>query len=119
MATGRLRAEEYELLMPKILCGYPLEEAVPPLADPSAGELEEADAMLQALIQQWEVLKNTSMQGLREGFLQRNGKLLGRNGDLVLQVEKSAIDVLLDYLPWNLSIIKLPWMEKLLKVEWR
>jgi hypothetical protein len=38
---------------------------------------------------------------------------------LRLQVEGKALDILLDYLPWTLSIVKLPWMKKLLHIEWR
>ena len=60
-----------------------------------------------------------AVEALREGFLQRVGKLVNRNDRLVLFMETSAIDVLLDYLPWNLSIIKLPWLKDLLYVEWR
>jgi hypothetical protein len=65
------------------------------------------------------MLKGTSIDGLRETFLQRNGKLFTKNDNLALQIEQSSIDMLLDHLPWNLGIIKLPWMKDLLKVEWR
>ena len=75
--------------------------------------------MLEAVIEQWPVLKNTSIAGLREAFLQRNGKLFSKNDKLHLQVEASTLDVLLDQLPWNLSMIKLPWMKGLLRVDWR
>ena len=75
--------------------------------------------MLQAVIEQWTVLKNTSVEGLREGFLQRKGKLFSKNDNLHLQAETNSIDVLLDQLPWNLSMIKLPWMKRILRLEWR
>jgi hypothetical protein len=81
--------------------------------------LQEAGDLLAAAIAQWSILKNTSVEGLREGFLQRGGKLFSKNGNLWLQVEKNAIDILLDYLPWNLGIIKLPWLKDVLRVEWR
>jgi hypothetical protein len=102
-----------------VLCGFPLEKPVEPVESLSPEFLEEADMMLEAAIGQWEILKNTTVSGLREGFLQRPGKLFSRNGNLYLQVERSSIDVLLDYLPWNLSIIILPWMKDILRVEWR
>jgi len=79
----------------------------------------EADGLLEAAIAQWEILQNTSVSGLREGFLQRPGMLFSKNGDFYLRIEKSSIDVLLDYLPWNLGMIMLPWMKILLRVEWR
>ncbi|PWT95632.1 MAG: hypothetical protein C5B52_17445 [Bacteroidetes bacterium] len=119
LATGKTEAEEFELTVAKILCELPIE--LPLVTSPELNDIEkgESDQMLLALIQQWEILKNTSLEGLRESFLQRPGKLIKRNGSLCLLVESSSIDMLLDYLPWNLSIIKLPWMKEMLRVEWR
>jgi len=73
---------------------------------------------LIAVINHWEVLKNTSADGLREAFLQRRGKLSRVDGGWLMQVEQRAIDVLLNKLPWGISIIKLPWMNEMLFVEW-
>jgi hypothetical protein len=119
LATGRTEAEEYELVIPKILCAYPLKKPVEKDIRISVKEKEEADQLLEEAIMQWEVLKNTSPSGLREGFLQRNGKLFSKNEKEYIQVETNSIDVLLDRLPWNLSIIKLPWMKQMIRVEWR
>jgi len=119
LATGSTDAAEHELVIPRVLCAYPEEESVDREIPVSQPELEEADNMLMAVISQWEILKNTSTEGLREGFLQRNGKLYVKNDDLYLQVETRGIDVLLDRLPWSLGMIKLPWMERILRVEWR
>ncbi len=119
MATGHVTAEEYELPIAKVLCAWPLEIPVDKNIILSADELNETDAMLGAAIEQWTVLKNTSATGLREGFLQRSGKLFTENDKLYLRVEAQSIDVLLDQLPWVLSMIKLPWMKELLRVEWR
>lgn len=119
LATGKTRPEEYELVVEKILCAYPLEEPVDKSLELTDHELEEAGQLLDALIAEWAILKNTSHTGLREGFLQRNGKLYKKNGNLYLQVEGGSIDVLLDQLPWNLTMIKLPWMKEMLRVEWR
>jgi hypothetical protein len=119
MATGETTAEEYELVTAKLLCGYPLQMPVPKEIILDEAATNEANNMLEALIAQWEILKQTSIHGLREGFLQRRGKLFTKKERLYLQVETSSIDLLLDKLPWNLSIIKLPWMKDLLNVDWR
>ena len=119
LATGSTAAEEHELLIAKIVCAAREDMVVEKNIDIPSLDLEELDDMIAAAIQQWDKLKSASVAALREGFLQRNGKLLKRNGCLYLQVEKSAIDILLDYLPWNLSMIKLPWMKEILRVEWR
>jgi hypothetical protein len=119
LVTGKCKAGEFELTIAKILCAFPLDLPVEPAEDFSAKYIHEADELLEAAIAQWKILKNTSKSGLREGFLQRPGLLFKKNGDYYLRVEKSSIDVLLDYLPWNLSIIMLPWMKNILRVEWR
>jgi len=119
IAAGTTAGQEYELVVPKILCEWPLQMPVEIDRELSADELNETDNMLQAAIEQWAVLKNTSMAGLREGFLQRKGKLFTKNDNMHLQVVTNSIDVLLDQLPWNLSMIKLSWMKGILRVEWR
>lgn len=119
LATGNVKAEEHQLTVAKILCNWPLAMPVEKDIELSKDELSEAENMLQALIEQWEVLKNTSPDGLRDGFLQRRGKFFTRNDRLYLRVENASLDVLLDQLPWNLNMIKLPWMKEILWVEWR
>lgn len=119
MASGKTSAPEYELAMAKFLCGYPLQEPVPATFDFTNEEMEEADHLLTVVISRWEVLKRTSIEGLREAFLQRRGKLTQEETGMLLQVEQSSIDMLLDQLPWTLSMIKLPWMQNLLRVDWR
>ena len=80
--------------------------------------MKEADEMLQSLIEYWSVLKNTSVDGLRESFLKRSGKLSLKNKQWLLQIEQRSYDMLLQQLPWSISMIKLPWMANLLVTEW-
>ncbi len=119
LATGSIKPEEHELVVAKILCAWHLQKPVTNTIELTEEELNEADALLAEVIQRWEALKNTSPAGLREGFLRRNGKLFTKNDNLNLQVESNSIDVLLDYLPWNINVIMLPWMNDILKIEWR
>jgi hypothetical protein len=107
------------MVVAKVLCAWPVDEPVGKHIELSLAELIEADNMLEALVENWAILKNTSIDGLREGFIHRDGKLFRKNGQLILHVEGDTIDVLLDQLPWNISMIKLPWMKELLRVEWR
>lgn len=119
MATGETTAEEYELVIAKLLCGYPLQLPVAREISIEPEIIAEAGNMLEAVIAQWEILGKTSITGLREGFFHRSGKLFTKNERMYLHVESKSIDLLLDQLPWNLSIIKLPWMEQMLNVDWR
>jgi hypothetical protein len=120
IATGKTEGKDYELVVPKILCGLPLHEV---LTEESfmltSSDKEEALNMMYAAIDQWTIIHNTSPGGLREGFLMREGKVLVKDTNIYFRITSGAIDVLLDHLPWNLSLIKLPWLNELIRVEWR
>jgi len=118
LSTGAPVAPEYELALPKLLCGLPLTQPVEGAVELDAAAVDEARNLLESVIGHWSVLRNTSPDGLRGAFLHRPGKLsLGDDG-WRLQVEPQAADFLLDQLPWTLSPIRLPWMERMLWVEW-
>lgn len=119
LATGQLNAPEYELPLNKLLCGISLEEPVIGIGKLTKREKNEAQNLMEAVVRHWEVLKNTSPAGLQGNFLCREGKLTQKNdGDWLLQVERKSIDILLDHLPWSISMVKLPWMPQILWVEW-
>lgn len=118
LVTGKDKTEEFDLVLNKILCGYGIDEVVPTTLLPDEETKTECDVLLMEVIKHWDVLKNTSIAGLREGFLQRQGKLSRVDDGWLLQVEQKAIDVLLNHLPWGIGIIKLPWMNEMLVVEW-
>jgi hypothetical protein len=118
LITGKDETEEFDLVLNKILCGIGIDEVVPTTILTDEVTKTECDVLLMELIKHWDVLKNTSIAGLREGFLQRRGKLSRVDDGWLLQVEQKAIDVLLNHLPWGIGIIKLPWMNEMLVVEW-
>ncbi|HKR05316.1 MAG TPA: contractile injection system tape measure protein, partial [Bacteroidia bacterium] len=119
LATANTQVQEYELVIAKVLCAYPLQEPVSTKIKISKKEKNQADELLVAAIEHWEKIGSTSPAALRSEFLQRNGKLFAKNNNVYLQMESGSTDVLLDYLPWNISMIKLPWMKEILRVEWR
>jgi hypothetical protein len=119
LATGNTSAEEHELVLPKVLCEFPLQEPLSTGIAITAAEMEEGDHLLEEVIAKWQVLKNASITALRESFLQRKGKLSWKKDNLNLHLEPGPVDMLLDHLPWTVSIIKLPWMKTFIHVEWR
>jgi hypothetical protein len=120
LATGQVVTPEYELVLPKILCGIPVLAPVETGLELTGPEKEEAVALLEAVIRHWDALRNTSIDGLRGAFLLRQGKVsLREDGEWLLQVEPKSVDILVEKLPWGFSMIQLPWMETLLHVEWR
>ncbi len=118
LATKQTDAPEYELILPKLLCGWPLNEPVARGLDFPESALAEGEHLLQNAIDHWQALKSTSPDGLRDVFLQRDGKLTRTDSGWKLRVEHKAIDILLSRLPWGLSMVRLPWMNELLTVEW-
>lgn len=119
LATGQRVAPEYELLLAKLLCNVPYETPVDSRIELTAVEEEEAVSLLQTVVRYWDALGDISIDGLRGTFLVRPGKLSGRESDDLLQVERRSVDVLLDRLPWGFGMIQLPWMGRLLSVEWQ
>ena len=120
LATGQTVAPEYELLLPKLLCNVPFEQPTESNVNLTPEEIEESAALLDAVVGHWSALQNTSADSLRGTFLLRPGKLSERgDGDWLLQVENRTFDILLDQLPWGFGMVKLPWMDKVLRVEWR
>ncbi|MBA5868945.1 MAG: hypothetical protein GDA68_02900 [Nitrospira sp. CR2.1] len=121
LATGEVRAPEYQLVLPKLLCGMPLNVPLDHGIEIEAAEQFESESLLRAAIAHWEALGKCSPDWLRQGFFQRAGKLEKRETGWHLLVERKAQDILLDRLPqgWGLGMVKLPWMDRLLRVDWR
>lgn len=109
--------DEHRMSLSKVLCGVPLEEVVPRMGGPTEAECAEGEALLQHVVSQWTVLKNTSTRGLREAFLQRKGLLRPQERGWVLRMEAKPYDMLLERLPWGISHLRLSWMTGLLQVE--
>ena len=118
LATGAEHPEEHELPLHKLLCGVALSRPVARVLALQQAEKDEAERLLAAVIGHWSKLKATSPQGLRDAFLRRDGKLQSTQDAWVLTVEQRSIDILLDHLPWTLSLVKLPWMAQALRVDW-
>lgn len=118
LSSGQEETPESDMVLTKFLCGIPLEIPVNARLQLSEPEKCEIEKLLKAAIGHWGKLQNASPDALREGFLQREGKLEKRSQGWFLVVEQKSIDILLNYLPWNLRMIKLPWMKEMLRVEW-
>ncbi|MBC7851303.1 MAG: hypothetical protein H7Y31_16285 [Chitinophagaceae bacterium] len=118
LVTGDEVFPEHELPLNKILCGVDVSVPVENELIISENIQTASNELLSEVIRQWSRLKNTGIDGLRETFLQRPGKLSKVDNGWLLQVEQKSVDVLLGGLPWGISVIKLPWMETLLYVDW-
>jgi hypothetical protein len=116
---GETKIGENELVLNKILCGFPIENIVNTKLEITPKEIKKCESLLLAVIEHWKIMKDTSIAGLRETFLQRKGKiLLTENEKLELWVKQEGVDVLLAQLPWGIEMIKTPWMEDFLQCYW-
>jgi hypothetical protein len=119
LVTGLESAPEHELLLNKVLCGVKIATPIPFEIELTDREREVSEQMLNGLLQNWPRLKNSSIDALREGFLVRDGRLIETDEVWQLTVEDKTLDILMDTMPWSFGIIKLPWMDKRMMVEWR
>lgn len=117
LATGNNFENEQDLLLPKILCGFEIEEFVEFNSNLHENTKNEANELLKSVIVHWQILQNTSVEALRETFLQRDGRLKIES-NFLLQVSNSGVDVLIDKIPWGFRTFKLPWMQKSIITEW-
>lgn len=118
LCTKEEQKLESELVLEKFLCGYPINKPMQRFIALPQELKHMAEEVLQSAITHWEALKNTSPDGLRTGFLQREGKLMIEKDSCKIVVERKAQDILLDKIPWNIHLIKLPWLDNLIFVEW-
>jgi hypothetical protein len=110
--------EESDLLLNKILCGMSPSEPIEVNFSPTKLETEEIKNLLDAMVARWTALKSTSGAAMAKGFFRREGSLRRIDKGYQLMIPRISIDILLNRLPWTISIIKLPWMEETLYTEW-
>jgi len=116
----REAAPESELVLNKVLCGLDPADVVGRRRSLSSAECALVDGLLGAVIEHWSILGRTTVAGLRETFLQRQGRLERRpDGGWTLTVEPGSFDVLVDRLPWGYAMQKHSWMREVLHVDWR
>ena len=109
---------EHQLVLNKLLAGLQPEEHLEPLTSLTDEETDSTKSLLNGMINNWEKMQNTSSEGLQESFIQREGILKFQKDKITLAVESKGFDVLLQSLPWNISLIKLSWMKIPIYVEW-
>ncbi|RXG30268.1 contractile injection system tape measure protein [Leeuwenhoekiella palythoae] len=118
IATGEENISEQQLGAAKQLCGvfssYPIKKE----NVLQEKHKKEALNLIQTVLNYWSALKNTTASGLRGQFLTRSGKWVTTDEKIELFIERQTADILLDQLPWGLSMVKLPWLKKMIYVTW-
>lgn len=119
IVTGKSETPEYQLVLNKLLCGIHGGLPIALGINITTQEKEVIEQMLKGIIANWTALGTTSVQGLRETFLQRQAYLDYADDAWHMKVQPSTFDMLLDRLPWSFALIRFPWMTAPLHVTWR
>ncbi|HOH84945.1 MAG TPA: contractile injection system tape measure protein, partial [Bacteroidales bacterium] len=109
---------EYRLPLNKIICGMDINMPLDPAFRIKKQEREELNDLLKAMLTHWSALKSTSIRGLQESFIRRRGTIEKSGNDWIVRVENTGIDILLNDLPWGVQIMKFPWNNYIIFVEW-
>ncbi len=118
LVDGCTSAPEPLLALNKILCGVPVSAAVAREIELTEEERANCDRLLRSMIANWTTISNTSITGLQETFFRREGKLQRRNEEWKLRIQRKTVDVLVDQIPWTVSVIYNSWMPQPLYVDW-
>ena len=119
LVTGSTEFNENELVLNKILCGAPQFMNVDVTLDVDEVYLDLCESLLKGVLKNWEKLSNSSVQTLRETFLFREGILRPVELDYKLNVIKGTFDMLIETIPWNISIIQTTFMKNKITVDWK
>ncbi len=119
LVTGHKKNTEHTMMLNKLLCNLPRNFPIDGPIKIRKKEISLSKELLEIAISRWEIIKNSSIDGLRESFLKRPGKLEWDEGKIYLRVESKGYDMLLDKIPWNISVVKLAWMKNPIYVKWR
>lgn len=118
LATGEKISNENDLMLNKVLCGYPINEPAGTTIDFQESETELIDSLITAMISYWPANEGSSIDGFRGNWLVRDGTLTEEEDRWNLIIEKRAYDVLLLQSPFSFSVISLKWMNKPIFVTW-
>ncbi len=113
ICTFKENVEEYEILFFKILVGLPINEFIIFSEPITISAKQKCRNVIEKLIEDWKVLKKTSLESVQQNFLQRKALLFDNEQSIEVHLETSSFDVLLEHLPFNFSIIKTPWNHRL------
>ena len=118
IATGTTNAPEYDMAFEKFLCNIPMNQTINRHIKLSRRHKTQAKNVIESVQHNWNPMKNSSAALLQNEFFQRSGKLVVTDHDYTLTVERKTQDILLEKLAWGIGLVKLPWKEKFMFVNW-
>ncbi|MEP0263093.1 contractile injection system tape measure protein [Dokdonia sp.] len=118
LATKKEQQIESYMVFEKFLCGVPIQKTIPRHIVLSDYIKEQAEELLESVIENWGVFNNASTDLICHEFLQREGKLSFTEDNPKIVIERKTQDILVDKLPWGIGICRLPWLDQLIFTNW-
>ncbi|MDO7174057.1 contractile injection system tape measure protein [Mariniflexile sp. AS56] len=118
LATKKEQQFESDMVFEKFICGIPIKDSINRHIKLSEDIKNQAEELLKAVIENWGGLGSASTDLLRNEFLQRCGKLSFNDDNPKIIIERKTQDILVDKLPWGIGVFKLPWLDKLIFIDW-
>jgi hypothetical protein len=118
LVDGSTATPEPLLVLNKILCGVATSVPVERSIELTEQEHKVCEQLLKSMIANWKIISNTSIAGLQETFFRREGRLKHVEEGWKLRVQRKTLDVLVDQIPWSVSIVYHRWMPQPLYVDW-
>ena len=110
--------DDNDLLFCKLLCGLPYEFLIDDEFRIQEQEKREICELYGAVLQYWNPFKSSSHESMRQAFVKRKGSVEMIEKGYVVRVSGNSIDILMDELPWEISMFFLPWTSPFM-VEWQ
>ena len=111
--------QDHLMTLNKLLCGINILLPLDYDFEITEEEQIQITSLIKAVINNWTVIKNTSVAGFQETFVRRSGMIERSQDDWILRVESHGVDILLDEIPWNIHLIALYWTDYLIHVDWK
>ena len=111
--------QDHLMILNKLLCGINILLPLDYEFEITEEEKNQITGLIKAVINNWTVIKNTSVAGFQETFVRRPGMIERSQDDWILRVESHGVDILLEEIPWNIHLITLSWMDYLIHVDWK
>lgn len=118
IATGKINAPEYDMIFEKFLCNIPLHQPINRHIKLSRKHKAQVKNLIESVQHNWSAMKTSSAELLQNEFFQRPGKLVVSDHDCTITVERKTQDILLERLSWGIGLVKLPWKNQFMFVNW-
>ncbi|MBE9487664.1 MAG: hypothetical protein IMY73_00610 [Bacteroidetes bacterium] len=112
--------KESDLSLNRILTASPFYVPLPQKLTLTDKEKNTVHEMLLGIKANWDKIKNTSLNGFKESFLKRSGRIeIDKEKNCIIYVDNKSYDMLLDSLPWSYKLIRYSWLKKIITVQWK